>query len=148
MRGSRPGERRGGRQKGTPNKKTAFRNAVIAARSANENLTPLDVMLAVMRDPQVSLADRVKMALKALPRLHRKPKAGQSGNAIAAQLRCKASAGRKTLLAAVRAKTRRQPSGIQLAELAKKDRPRQAPLRPRSLRRAQRAPRKGASAPA
>jgi hypothetical protein len=34
-------------------------------------------------DPQVSLADRVKMALKALPRLHRKPKAGQSGNAIA-----------------------------------------------------------------
>jgi hypothetical protein len=36
-----------------------------------------------MRDPQVSLADRVKMALKALPRLHRKPKAGQSGNAIA-----------------------------------------------------------------
>ncbi len=83
MRGSRPGERRGGRQKGTPNKKTAFRNAVIAARSADENLTPLDVMLAVMRDPQVSLADRVKMALKALPRLHRKPKAGQSGNAIA-----------------------------------------------------------------
>jgi len=83
MRGSRPGERRGGRQKGTPNKKTAFRNAVIAARSANENLTPLDVMLAVIGDPQVSLADRVKMALKALPRLHRKPKAGQSGNAIA-----------------------------------------------------------------
>jgi hypothetical protein len=83
MRGSRPGERRGGRQKGTPNKKTAFRNAVIAARAANENLTPLDVMLAVMRDPHVSLADRVKMALKALPRLHRKPKAGQSGSSIA-----------------------------------------------------------------
>lgn len=56
---------------------------MIAARSANENLTPLDVMLAVIGDPQVSLADRVKMALKALPRLHRKPKAGQSGNAIA-----------------------------------------------------------------
>src|SRR6478736_9164074 len=88
MRGSRPGERRGGRQKGTPNKKTALRNAVIAARSANENLTPLDVMLAVIRDPQVSLADRVKMALKALPRLHRKPKAGQSGNAIAGSRRC------------------------------------------------------------
>ena len=56
---------------------------MIAARSANENLTPLDVMLAVIGDPKVSLADRVKMALKALPRLHRKPKAGQSGNAIA-----------------------------------------------------------------
>jgi Bacterial extracellular solute-binding protein len=45
---------------------------------------------------------------------------------VAAQLRCKASARRKTLLAAVRAKTRRQPSGILLAELAKKDRPRPA----------------------
>src|SRR6476620_5439417 len=83
MRGSRPGERRGGRQKGTPNKKTAFRNAVIAARSANENLTPLDVVRAVIRDPQVSLADRVKMALKALPRLREYRQPGQSGNAIA-----------------------------------------------------------------
>jgi hypothetical protein len=46
MRGSRPGERRGGRQKGTPNKKTALTRAAIAARAANENLSPLDLMLA------------------------------------------------------------------------------------------------------
>jgi hypothetical protein len=72
MRGSKPGERRGGRQKGTPNKKTAYVRAVMAAHAANENVSPLDVMLAVMRDPHVALATRVKMALKALPRLHAK----------------------------------------------------------------------------
>src|SRR5689334_86463 len=76
MRGSRPGERRGGRQKGTPNKKTAYVRTVMAAHLANPNLTPIDLMLAVMRDPHVALDTRVKMALKALPRLHRKLRVG------------------------------------------------------------------------
>jgi len=39
----------------------------IAARAANENLSPLDLMLAIMRDPHVALVTRVKMALRALP---------------------------------------------------------------------------------
>lgn len=43
--GSGPGERRGGRQKGTPNKATAAREAEIAATGQ----TPLDVMIEVMR---------------------------------------------------------------------------------------------------
>ena len=80
MRGSRPGERRGGRQKGTPNKKTALTQAAIAARAANENLSPLDLMLAIMRDPHVALVTRVKMALRALPFLHTKLKAVPSGS--------------------------------------------------------------------
>ena len=75
MRGSRPGERRGGRQKGTPNKKTAYMRAVMVALSAGPKVTPMDLMLAVMRDPHVALDMRVKMALKALPRLHRKLRA-------------------------------------------------------------------------
>ena len=37
----------------------------------------MDVMLAVMRDPHVALDMRVKMALKALPHLHRKLRAGE-----------------------------------------------------------------------
>jgi hypothetical protein len=78
MRGSRPGERRGGRKKGTPNKKTAYQRAVIAAHSANQNVTPMDVMLAVMRDAHVALGMRAKMALRLLPRLHRKLAAGDS----------------------------------------------------------------------
>ena len=40
----------------------------------------MDVMLAVMRDPHVALDMRVKMALKALPHLHRKLRAGESAS--------------------------------------------------------------------
>jgi len=43
--GSAPGERRGGRKKGTPNKATAAK----AAEIASSGLTPLEYMLAVMR---------------------------------------------------------------------------------------------------
>jgi len=46
-RGARPGERRGGRQKGTPNKKTA---ATVKAVKAG-GVTPLNYMLNVMRKP-------------------------------------------------------------------------------------------------
>jgi hypothetical protein len=80
MRGSRPGERRGGRQKGTPNKKTAYVRAVVAAHAAQDNVSPLDLILAVMREPHVALGQRVKMALKALPHMHVKAKAGQLDN--------------------------------------------------------------------
>ena len=85
MRGSRPGERRGGRQKGTPNKKTAYMRAVMVALSAGPKVTPMDLMLAVMRDPHVALDMRVKMALKALPRLHRKLHAGESPSLVGDQ---------------------------------------------------------------
>jgi hypothetical protein len=76
MRGSRPGERRGGRQKGTPNKKTAYVRAVMAAHAAEENISPIDLIPAVMREPHVALDQRVKMALKALPHVHATAKAG------------------------------------------------------------------------
>ena len=80
MLGSRPGERRDVRQKGTPNKKTAYMRAVMVALSAGPKVTPMDLMLAVMRDPHVALDMRVKMALKALPHLHRKLRAGESAS--------------------------------------------------------------------
>ena len=41
-RGSKPGERRGGRQPGTPNKKTALVNAAFDAATSNPDLSPLD----------------------------------------------------------------------------------------------------------
>jgi hypothetical protein len=85
MRGSRPGERRGGRKKGTPNRKTAYLRAVAAAHSAGANVTPMDVMLAVMGDPDVALDMRVTMALKALPHLHRKLRAGETAGVSVAQ---------------------------------------------------------------
>jgi hypothetical protein len=48
-RGSKPGERRGGRQKGTPNRRTV-ELARIADKAASKGITPLEVMLEAMRD--------------------------------------------------------------------------------------------------
>ena len=72
-RGSEPGERRGGRQKGTPNKKTLLRNAAIDAAAANPNLSPLDFLLGLMRNPDLPSDLRIKMAEVAAPFVHRKP---------------------------------------------------------------------------
>jgi hypothetical protein len=72
-RGSKPGERRGGRQPGTPNKKTALVNAAFDAATSNADLSPLDFLLGVMRDSSVSPDWRLKAAQAALPHIHSKP---------------------------------------------------------------------------
>lgn len=68
MRGSKPGERRGGRKAGTPNKATAAREAEIKA----DGLAPLDYMLKVLRDDTAEKADRMWAAEKAAPYVHPK----------------------------------------------------------------------------
>jgi hypothetical protein len=84
-RGSRPGERRGGRQRGTPNKKTVLRNAAISAAAAGSNLSPLDLLLGLMREPNLPLELRISVAHEALPYVHSKqqdcdrPRAGKYG---------------------------------------------------------------------
>src|SRR5262252_7680658 len=82
-RGSRPGERRGGRQRGTPNKKTVLKNAVFLAAmggtAAEPTRSPLQFMLALMRDPQVPLKDRVAMAEAAAPFVHARPRPPSHG---------------------------------------------------------------------
>jgi len=72
-RGSRPGERRGGRQRGTPNKKTLIKNAVFLAVASDGERSPLDFMLALMRDPQVPLDLRIDMAATAARFVHARP---------------------------------------------------------------------------
>jgi len=74
-RGSKPGERRGGRQRGTPNKSTALKNAAIAAAASDPNLSPLDLLLNLMRQRDLPLEYRVTIAQQALPFAHAKPKA-------------------------------------------------------------------------
>jgi len=64
--GSKKGERRGGRKRGVPNKKTAAMQAEIAASGE----TPLEYMLRVMRDQQAELSRRDAMAGKAAPYVH------------------------------------------------------------------------------
>jgi hypothetical protein len=72
-RGSRPGERRGGRQKGTPNKSTVLKKAALSAASADPTITPLQFLLGVMRDPQVPTDLRIRVARAAAPLVHGKP---------------------------------------------------------------------------
>ena len=78
-RGSKPGERRGGRKRGTPNRKTELRNAAMTAAAAIPELSPLDFLLCVMRDPNAPLELRIKMAQAAAPFVHPKPGRGNLG---------------------------------------------------------------------
>jgi uncharacterized protein YnzC (UPF0291/DUF896 family) len=85
-RGSKPGERRGGRRRGTPNKKTALKSAAIAAAAHNPDISPLEFLLGVMRDPNVSPDLRVKVAQAAAPFVHPRPASGSSDSAASAKL--------------------------------------------------------------
>lgn len=67
-RGSKKGERRGGRKKGTPNKATAAKAAAVAA----SGLTPLDYLLGVMRNEQAPRDTRLEAARAAAPYVHPK----------------------------------------------------------------------------
>jgi hypothetical protein len=72
-RGSLPGERRGGRQRGTPNKKTALRNAAITAALKNPDILPLDFFRSQMANADLPLDRRIMAAEAALPFVHSKP---------------------------------------------------------------------------
>jgi hypothetical protein len=72
MRGSKPGERRGGRQRGTPNKATVAKAAALKAASADPAVTPLQFLLGVMRDPTSPTDLRIQIARAAAPLVHGK----------------------------------------------------------------------------
>ena len=75
-RGSKPGERRGGRQLGTPNKKTVLRNAAVCAAALDPNISPRDFMLGLVRNSDLPLAERFAAAQAALPLVHPKLTSG------------------------------------------------------------------------
>jgi hypothetical protein len=64
--GSKPGERRGGRAPGTPNKTTAIisaaMHAVAANAAAHPAITPLEFMLRMVADPNVDPSLQFKAA--------------------------------------------------------------------------------------
>jgi len=65
-RGAHPGERRGGRSKGTRNKRTEAQAIAIA----ESGITALDFLIGVMRDPNAPLAQRIEAAKAVAPYLH------------------------------------------------------------------------------
>jgi len=66
--GSKPGERRGGRTKGTRNKRTQVFKAEVEASGE----TPLEYMMRVMHDPKADEDRRDEMARAAAPYVHPK----------------------------------------------------------------------------
>ncbi len=85
-RGSAPGEHRGGRKKGTPNKASAAREAEIEA----SGMTPLGFMLDILRDEDASMEDRKWAAQHAAvyvhPRLAQQQFKGPDGGKIVVQI--------------------------------------------------------------
>src|SRR4029077_15460282 len=79
-RGSKPGERRGGRQRGTPTKKTALRNAALPPLARTPYISPLVFLLGIMRDPNLSSELRIKVAQTTLPFVHAKPGSARPGD--------------------------------------------------------------------
>jgi hypothetical protein len=61
-RGSKLGERRGGRQRGTPNKATVAKAAALKKASSDPSVTPLEFLLGIMRDSDAPTDLRVKVA--------------------------------------------------------------------------------------
>src|SRR5450759_2004237 len=82
MRGSKPGERRGGRQRGTPNKATVAKNAALKAASADPAIMPLQFLLGVMRDPKAPTDLRIQVARAAAPLVHGKLGTASPGNSL------------------------------------------------------------------
>jgi hypothetical protein len=80
MRGSKPGERRGGRKRGTPNKATVAKTAALKAASADPAITPLQFLLGVMRDPASPTDLRIQVARAAAPLVHGKLTTASPGN--------------------------------------------------------------------
>ena len=94
--GAKPGERRGGRKKGTPNKKTSVQVAAVQATG----VTPLEYMLDVMRQPipkgasiseTIAISDQRFEAAKAAapyvhPRLAAIEHTGKDGGPIKADI--------------------------------------------------------------
>jgi hypothetical protein len=103
------GERRGGRQPGTPNKKTALVNTAFTAATSNPALLPLESFLAVMRDPSIPADWRFKAAQAAAPCVHPKAERAQALDVTATTEQIEGSSKYESFLAYERAAEERTP---------------------------------------
>jgi hypothetical protein len=63
-RGSKPGERRGGRKRATPNKRTVLRERIFATASANPAAAPHELLLILINDPALPADTRLAIGRK------------------------------------------------------------------------------------
>jgi hypothetical protein len=73
-RGSKPGERRGGRREGTLNRVTAANKGTLSEIARIHTVTALETLVAVMNDPAAPAAARVTAASSLLDRGYGKPR--------------------------------------------------------------------------
>jgi hypothetical protein len=66
-RGSKPGERRGGRRRATPNKRTVLTDRILAAASCNPTATRHELLLILAKDQAVPADIRIVIARKSFP---------------------------------------------------------------------------------
>jgi hypothetical protein len=65
-RGSKPGERRGGRQRATPNRRTVLTNRILPAAAANPTPTANELAVVLAKDQALPADARMAIARKAL----------------------------------------------------------------------------------
>ena len=61
-RGSKPGERRGGRQRATPNKRTALRERILTIASAIATAATHELLVRLVNDPALAADTRLAIA--------------------------------------------------------------------------------------
>src|SRR5271156_3933668 len=66
-RGSKPGERRGGRKRTTPNRRTVLADRILAAASDNPTATRHELLLILLKDQVLPAGTRMDIARKSFP---------------------------------------------------------------------------------
>jgi len=78
-RGSKQGERRGGRQRATPNKRTVLADRILAVASANPTASCDEIVAILVKDQALPASSRVAVAREwLLPRVRAPPKVAPS----------------------------------------------------------------------
>jgi hypothetical protein len=79
---SKPGERRGGRQHATPNRRTVLTDRILAAAAANPSAAIHELVLILARDQGLPADTRMVVARKAFP-FGSRSMHGRSSNSVA-----------------------------------------------------------------
>lgn len=67
MAGSKPGERRGGRQRGTPNKRTADQKAFLASVIGDSTGDPFLIIMNAIKAPDTPPDIKLKLCIEMMP---------------------------------------------------------------------------------
>jgi hypothetical protein len=81
-RGSKPGERRGGRQRATPNRRTVLTDRILASAAANPSAVVHELVLILAKDQGLPAGIRLIVARKAFC-FGSRPTRGRSSNSVA-----------------------------------------------------------------